>query len=107
MPAYLHADEGEVSPDDGVQVVEEVGLTQSVLCLGHITKLKWTGKAVATASGDMLSYWADNCTLIVPLCSISYMANCPIFSDIGRLDEQAIYNHGWCVRYKINFSYNG
>ena len=30
------------------------------------------------------------CTLIAPLCSISYnMANRPISSDIGWLDEQA------------------
>ena len=27
-------------------------------------------------------------TLIVPLCSISYSAKCPISSDIGWLDEQ-------------------
>ena len=48
------------------------------------------------------------CTLIVPLCSISYiMANHPISSEIGRLAEEAIWNHGWCVLYTINFSLNG
>ena len=31
------------------------------------------------------------CTLIVPLCSISYKANRPISSDIGWLNEQALY----------------
>ena len=40
------------------------------------------------------------CTLVEPLCSISYKANCPISSDIGWLDEQTKHDHG-CMVYDI------
>ena len=43
------------------------------------------------------------CTLIVPLCSISYMVNSPISSDIGWFDEQTghkfMITDGWCTIY--------
>ena len=39
MHAYLEADHGEVGPDLRVQVIEDVGLRQGVLCLLQVTKV--------------------------------------------------------------------
>ena len=49
------------------------------------------------------------CTLIVPLCSMSYMGNCPMSSDIGQLDERVgidLHVKSWvgCTIYMYNKS---
>ena len=66
------------------------------LCLRMWVRGKWCkhyGSDMSIIFNIMYIISSSTCTrhtLIVPLCSISYMANCPISSDIGRFDEQAI-----------------
>ena len=67
------------------------GIIAACLCM----VLEYTGAitiaiALVYSKAHTACRWRGltNCTLIEPLCSISYKANHPISSDIGWLDEQ-------------------